>query len=111
MPPDAQPTAPVATAPEAASPVVDAAAQTPDVTADGTNTGVQAPADTSSPKVFKPMRGRAVAPVHVAVEGAVRDEARRASEAEAAALRAPATSMARRDSSLRCSKKYSIPPK
>ena len=85
--PDAQPTAPVATAPEAASPVVDAAAQTPDVTADGTNTGVQAPADTSSPKVFKPMRGRAVAPAHVAVEGAVRDEARRASEAEAAALR------------------------
>ncbi len=86
--PDAQPTAPVATAPEeAAPPVVDAAAQTPDVTADGTNTGVQAPADTSSPKVFKPMRGRAVAPAHVAVEGAVRDEARRASEAEAAALR------------------------
>ena len=85
--PDAQPTAPVATAPEAASPVVDAAAQTPDVTADGTNTGLQAPADTSSPKVFKPMRGRAIAPAHVAVEGAVRDEARRASEAEAAALR------------------------
>jgi len=85
--PDAQPTAPVATAPEAAPPVVDAAAETPDVTADGTNTGVQAPADTSSPKVFKPMRGRAVAPAHVAVEGAVRDEARRASEAEAAALR------------------------
>ncbi len=85
--PDAQPTAPVAAAPEAAPPVVDAAAQTPDVTADGTNTGVQAPADTSSPKVFKPMRGRAVAPAHVAVEGAVRDEARRASEAEAAALR------------------------
>ena len=85
--PDAQPTAPVATAPEAASPVVDAAAQTPDVTADGTNTGLQAPADTSSPKVFKPMRGRAIAPAHEAVEGAVRDEARRASEAEAAALR------------------------
>ena len=85
--PDAQPTAPVATAPEAAAPVVDAAAQTPDVTADGTNTDVQAPADTASPKVFKPMRGRAVAPAHVAVEGAVRDEARRASEAEAAALR------------------------
>ena len=85
--PDAQPTAPVATVPEAAPLVVDAAAQTPDVTADGTNTGLQAPADTSSPKVFKPMRGRAIAPAHVAVEGAVRDEARRASEAEAAALR------------------------
>jgi translation initiation factor IF-2 len=85
--PDAQPTAPVATVPEAAPLVVDAAAQTPDVTADGANTGVQAPAGTSSPKVFRPMRGRAIAPAHVAVEGAVRDEARRASEAEAAALR------------------------
>jgi translation initiation factor IF-2 len=89
--PDSQPTsepiASVAAAPEAASPVVDAPAQTPDITAESTNTGVKAPADTASPKVFKPMRGRAVAPAHVAVEGAVRDEARRASEAEAAALR------------------------
>jgi translation initiation factor IF-2 len=42
---------------------------------------------TTTPKVFKPTRGRAVAPVHVGVDGAVRDEARRASEAEAAALR------------------------
>jgi translation initiation factor IF-2 len=43
--------------------------------------------DSTTPKVFKPIRGRAVAPVHVGVDGAVRDEARRASEAEAAALR------------------------
>ena len=43
--------------------------------------------DLTTPKVFKPIRGRAVAPVHVGVDGAVRDEARRASEAEAAALR------------------------
>ncbi|MDH4402223.1 MAG: translation initiation factor IF-2 associated domain-containing protein, partial [Burkholderiaceae bacterium] len=85
--PDAEPTASVAAAPEAASLVVDALAQTPDAPADSANTGVQAPADTASPKVFKPMRGRAVTPAHVAVEGAVRDEARRASEAEAAALR------------------------
>jgi translation initiation factor IF-2 len=85
--PTPEPTASVAAAPEAASPVVDAPAQTPDITAESTNTGVQAPADTASPKVFKPMRGRAIAPAHVAVEGAVRDEARRASEAEAAALR------------------------
>jgi translation initiation factor IF-2 len=85
--PDSQPMASVAAAPEAASPVVDAPAQTPDITTESTNTGVKAPADTASPKVFKPMRGRAVAPAHVAVEGAVRDEARRASEAEAAALR------------------------
>ena len=42
---------------------------------------------TTTSKVFKPTRGRAVAPVHVGVDGAVRDEARRASEAEAAALR------------------------
>jgi translation initiation factor IF-2 len=85
--PDAEPTASVAAAPEAASVVVDAFAQMPDAPADSTNTGVQAPADAASPKVFKPMRGRAVAPAHVVVEGAVRDEARRASEAEAAALR------------------------
>lgn len=39
-------------------------------------------------KWTKPLRGRAAPPVtHVPVEGAVRDEARRASEAEAAALR------------------------
>ncbi|MEN9589023.1 MAG: hypothetical protein RLZZ481_809 [Pseudomonadota bacterium] len=44
-------------------------------------------AELVAPKVFKPTRGRAVAPTHVAVEGAVRDEARRASEVEAAALR------------------------
>ncbi|MCF8170928.1 MAG: translation initiation factor IF-2 [Candidatus Methylopumilus sp.] len=85
--PDVEPTALVAASPEAASPAVDALAQTPDAPADNANTGVQAPADTTSPKVFRPMRGRAVAPAHVAVEGAVRDEARRASEAEAAALR------------------------
>lgn len=44
-------------------------------------------AELVAPKVFKPTRGRAVAPAHVVVEGAVRDEARRASEVEAAALR------------------------
>ena len=44
-------------------------------------------AEPIAPKVFRPLRGRAVAPAHVAVEGAVRDEARRVSEAEAAALR------------------------
>ncbi|MDO8693078.1 MAG: translation initiation factor IF-2 [Sheuella sp.] len=39
-------------------------------------------------KWTKPLRGRAAPPVtHVPVEGAIRDEARRASEAEAAALR------------------------
>ena len=85
--PDSQPTASVAAVPEAASAVVEAPAPTPDITADSKSAGVQAPADTGSPKLFKPMRGRAVAPAHVAVEGAVRDEARRASEAEAAALR------------------------
>ncbi len=84
---DSHPTASVATTAEVSSPVVDAPALTPENTADGTNTGIQTPADPSSPKVFRPMRGRAVAPAHVAVEGAVRDEARRASEAEAAALR------------------------
>jgi translation initiation factor IF-2 len=85
--PDSQPTASVAAVSEAASAVVEAPAPTPDITADSKSAGVQAPADTGSPKLFKPMRGRAVAPAHVAVEGAVRDEARRASEAEAAALR------------------------
>ncbi|PHY07836.1 MAG: translation initiation factor IF-2 [Alcaligenaceae bacterium] len=40
-----------------------------------------------APKVFKPIRGRAVAPAHLVVEDALRDEARRASEVEAAALR------------------------
>jgi len=44
-------------------------------------------AELVAPKVFKPIRGRAVAPTHVVVEGAGRDEARRASEVEAAALR------------------------
>ncbi len=40
-----------------------------------------------APKVFKPTRGRAVAPARVTEEGAMRDEARRVSEVEAAALR------------------------
>ena len=84
---DAQAT-PLADANAEGSPTVDEApAQTLDVTADGTKAIVDAPADPSAPKVFKPTRGRAVAPAHVVVEGAVRDEARRASEAEAAALR------------------------
>ncbi|MEI8401860.1 MAG: translation initiation factor IF-2 [Alcaligenaceae bacterium] len=84
--PDSQETSSVA-APEASSLVVDAPAQSPDITPDTTKAGVATPAAVSAPKVFKPTRGRAVAPAHVAVEGAVRDEARRASEAEAAALR------------------------
>ena len=82
--PEPQATASVVAQPEASTPAVDAAAQAPDTTAIAST---QPPADVSTPKVFKPMRGRAVAPAHVAVEGAVRDEARRASEAEAAALR------------------------
>ena len=55
--------------------------------ADTAKTSAETPAEAPGPKVFKPTRGRAVAPAHVIVEGAVRDEARRASEAEAAALR------------------------
>jgi translation initiation factor IF-2 len=82
--PEPQSTASVVAESVASAPAADAAAQAPDTAA---NASAQPPADVSTPKVFKPMRGRAVAPVHVAVEGAVRDEARRASEAEAAALR------------------------
>lgn len=85
--PTSEQTASVAAEPEVASPVVDAPVQAPDTTPESKNTVAQAPAEPVSPRVFKPMRGRAIAPAHVAVEGAVRDEARRASEAEAAALR------------------------
>jgi translation initiation factor IF-2 len=84
---DAQATPSAAANAEGSSSVDETPAQTLDVTADSTKAIVDAPADRSAPKVFKPTRGRAVAPAHVAVEGAVRDEARRASEAEAAALR------------------------
>ncbi|MEI7568484.1 MAG: translation initiation factor IF-2 [Alcaligenaceae bacterium] len=55
--------------------------------ASGASAATEPAIDSTTPKVFKPTRGRAVAPVHVGVDGAVRDEARRASEAEAAALR------------------------
>ena len=84
---DAQPASAAAATPEseASSPEVDAPA--PETTADVAKPVVEIPAGVSAPKAFRPMRGRAVAPAHVAVEGAVRDEARRASEAEAAALR------------------------
>jgi translation initiation factor IF-2 len=73
--------------PEAAAADLDASAKQPDAVADSTKTNVEKPVEAAGPKVFKPTRGRAVAPAHVIVEGAVRDEARRASEAEAAALR------------------------
>ena len=73
--------------PEAAAADLDASAKQPDAVADSTKTNVETPVEAAGPKVFKPTRGRAVAPAHVIVEGAVRDEARRASEAEAAALR------------------------
>ncbi len=85
--PDSQPAASVAAAPETPAPAVTAAAQTPEAPANGASASVQLPVAAAAPKVFKPMRGRAIAPAHVVVEGAVRDEARRASEAEAAALR------------------------
>jgi translation initiation factor IF-2 len=73
--------------PEATASASDTPATVPVALADTAKTNIEAPADASAPKVFKPTRGRAVAPAHVIVEGAVRDEARRASEAEAAALR------------------------
>lgn len=73
--------------PEASSSVLDAPETQPVGLADTTKTSVETPVEAPGPKVFKPTRGRAVAPAHVIVEGAVRDEARRASEAEAAALR------------------------
>ncbi len=57
------------------------------VAASAASAAAEPAVDSTTPKVFKPIRGRAVAPVHVGVDGAVRDEARRASEAEAAALR------------------------
>jgi translation initiation factor IF-2 len=72
---------------EASAAALDTPATVPAALADTTKTNIEAPADAATPKVFKPIRGRAVAPAHVIVEGAVRDEARRASEAEAAALR------------------------
>ena len=87
--PDSQATATVAPATETLSAVAEPTEQPPGTPAAPVLASVPAPVEASvtTPKVFKPMRGRAVAPVHVVVEGAVRDEARRASEAEAAALR------------------------
>jgi len=82
--PDTDVTSAADAIPEAAAADFDASAKQPDALADSIKTNIETPAE---PKVFKPTRGRAVAPAHVAVEGAVRDEARRASEAEAAALR------------------------
>ena len=94
VPADAHVTASTEPTPEAASAVVEKIEQAPSTPADGSTPSASAPvvaapvvAEAPVSKVFKPTRGRAVAPVHVVVEGAVRDEARRASEAEAAALR------------------------
>jgi len=86
---DAQPTSSAAATPEAEASIAaaDAPAQAAETTVDVAKTVVETPTEVTTPKAFRPMRGRAVAPAHVAVEGAVRDEARRASEAEAAALR------------------------
>jgi translation initiation factor IF-2 len=85
--PDAGVTLATDVIPEAAAADFDASAKQPDALADSTKTNIETSAEAAEPKVFKSSRGRAVAPAHVAVEGAVRDEARRASEAEAAALR------------------------
>jgi translation initiation factor IF-2 len=86
---DAQPKSSAAATPEAEASIAaaDAPAQAAETTVDVAKTVVETPTEVTTPKAFRPMRGRAVAPAHVAVEGAVRDEARRASEAEAAALR------------------------
>ncbi len=83
---EAASTEPVPEAAPAAGEKVEQESGTP---AEASAPSVAAPVAADAPvsKVFKPTRGRAVAPVHVVVEGAVRDEARRASEAEAAALR------------------------
>ncbi|MFZ4710537.1 MAG: translation initiation factor IF-2, partial [Zwartia sp.] len=85
--PDAEATPTVLATSEASASAPDAQAKQPEALADSTKANIEAPAEAAGPKVFKPTRGRAVAPAHVIVEGAVRDEARRASEAEAAALR------------------------
>ena len=85
--PDTEAASSTGVMPEAAAADLDASAKQPDALAGSTKTNVETPAEAVGPKVFKPTRGRAVAPAHVIVEGAVRDEARRASEAEAAALR------------------------
>jgi translation initiation factor IF-2 len=85
--PDSAVTSAAVATPEVSASVLDAPATQPVSLADTAKTSVETPAEAPGPKVFKPTRGRAVAPAHVIVEGAVRDEARRASEAEAAALR------------------------
>ena len=85
--PESEVTSAAVETPEASVSAPDTPATAPAALADTTKANTAAPADAATPKVFKPMRGRAVAPAHVIVEGAVRDEARRASEAEAAALR------------------------
>ena len=85
--PDSAVTSAAVATPEVSASVLDAPATQPVSLADSAKTSVETPAEAPGPKVFKPTRGRAVAPAHVIVEGAVRDEARRASEAEAAALR------------------------
>ena len=74
-------------APTQASNDVETAAPQPSSTAD-TLTAPVAASQVESAKPAKSLRGRAVAPVHAApIQGEARDEARRASEAEAAALR------------------------
>jgi translation initiation factor IF-2 len=85
--PDSAVTSAAVATPEVSASVLNAPATQPVSLADTAKTSVETPAEAPGPKVFKPTRGRAVAPAHVIVEGAVRDEARRASEAEAAALR------------------------
>ena len=86
---ETQETASTEPVPEAAPAAVEKVEQESGTPAEASAPSVAAPVAADAPvsKVFKPTRGRAVAPVHVVVEGAVRDEARRASEAEAAALR------------------------
>jgi translation initiation factor IF-2 len=91
--PDSQTASVVAPTADESSSIVEKDEQTPEAQTDestvsgATPTAGASQSEATTPKVFKPTRGRAVAPVHVVVEGAVRDEARRASEAEAAALR------------------------
>ena len=86
---ETQETASTEPVPEAAPAAGEKVEQESGTPAEASAPSVAAPVAADAPvsKVFKPTRGRAVAPVHLVVEGAVRDEARRASEAEAAALR------------------------
>ncbi len=71
---------PVTTATASAAPLAP-------VTGQATKSAGAVVSELVAPKVFKPTRGRAVAPARVTEEGAMRDEARRVSEVEAAALR------------------------